>query len=68
MIKMSCPYCEAVHDVEEIKRNESIEYKGKTVSYEAVLFCFPGALLRLKYIFCTRKGKSRILNVTNQEK
>lgn len=36
MIKMSCPYCEAVHDVEEIKRNESIEYKGKTVSYEAV--------------------------------
>ena len=36
MIKMSCPYCEAVHDVKEIKRNESIEYKGKTVSYDAI--------------------------------
>lgn len=36
MIKLSCPYCEAVHDVEEIKREESMLLKGKTVNYQAV--------------------------------
>lgn len=36
MIKMSCPYCEAIHEVRKIKRKESIVFKGKNVSYEAV--------------------------------
>ena len=36
MIKLSCPYCEAIHEVRKIKRTESIVFKGKNVSYEAV--------------------------------
>lgn len=36
MIKTSCPYCEAIHEVRKIKRTESIEFKGKNVSYQAV--------------------------------
>ena len=36
MIKMSCPYCEAIHDVQEIKRSGSIVIKGKNVTYNAV--------------------------------
>ncbi len=36
MIKMSCPYCESIHEVRKIKRTESIVFKGKNVSYEAV--------------------------------
>lgn len=36
MIKHSCPYCETIRDVKEVKRNETIEIKGKKVSYEAV--------------------------------
>lgn len=36
MIKLSCPYCEAVHDVEEIKREECMLLKGRTVNYQAV--------------------------------
>ncbi len=36
MIKLSCPYCEAIHEVRKINRTESIEFKGKNVSYQAV--------------------------------
>lgn len=36
MIKKSCPYCESVQDVKEIKQKETIEYKGKIVSYDAI--------------------------------
>ncbi len=36
MIKMSCPYCESVHEVRKIKRTENIEFKGKLIDYEAV--------------------------------
>ena len=36
MIKMSCPYCETIHEVLEIKRSESIVIKGKNVNYDAV--------------------------------
>ena len=36
MIKMSCPYCEAIHEVKEIKRTESIIFKGKNVTYDAI--------------------------------
>ena len=36
MIKMSCPYCEAIHNVKEIKRTESIVFKGKNVTYDAI--------------------------------
>ena len=36
MIKKSCPYCESVQDVKEIRQNEIIEYKGKMVSYDAI--------------------------------
>lgn len=36
MIKMSCPYCEAIHDVKEVSRKESIVIKGKTVTYKAI--------------------------------
>ena len=36
MIKMSCPYCESIHEVHKITRTESIVFKGKNVSYEAV--------------------------------
>lgn len=36
MIKMSCPYCEAIHEVRKIKRTESIVFKGKNICYEAV--------------------------------
>ena len=36
MIKMSCPYCEAIHEVRKIKRTENIVFKGKNVSYEAM--------------------------------
>ena len=36
MIKMSCPYCEAIHDVQEIKRFENIVIKERNVTYEAV--------------------------------
>lgn len=36
MIKISCPYCESIHEVRKIKRTESIVFKGKKVSYKAV--------------------------------
>ena len=36
MIKMSCPYCEAIYNVKEIKRTESIVFKGKNVTYDAI--------------------------------
>ena len=36
MIKISCPYCEAIHNVKEIKRTESIVFKGKNVTYDAI--------------------------------
>lgn len=36
MIKLSCPYCEAVHVVKEIKRKESILFKGRDITYQAV--------------------------------
>ena len=36
MIKMSCPYCESIHNVKEIKRTESIVFKGKNVAYDAI--------------------------------
>ena len=36
MIKMSCPYCEALHDVKEISRTETIELNGKKVKYNAI--------------------------------
>lgn len=36
MIRKSCPYCESVQDIKEIKQKETIEYKGKIVSYDAV--------------------------------
>ena len=36
MIKMSCPYCEAIHEVRKIKRTESIMFTGKSINYEAV--------------------------------
>lgn len=36
MIKKSCPYCESVQDVQEVKQQENLKYKGKNVSYEAI--------------------------------
>ncbi len=36
MIKLSCPYCEAIHEVRKIKRAENIVFKGKNISYKAV--------------------------------
>lgn len=36
MIKMSCPYCESIHEVRKIKRTENIAFKGKNVSFLAV--------------------------------
>jgi len=36
MIKMSCTYCGTLHEVKEISRNETIEFKGKNVVYKAV--------------------------------
>lgn len=36
MIKMSCPYCEAVHNVKEIRTEEKITFKEKLVSYTAI--------------------------------
>ena len=36
MIKMSCPYCEALQDVKEISRTETIELNGKKVKYNAI--------------------------------
>ena len=38
MIKMSCPYCEAVHDVKEIRTEEKITFKEKLVSYTAIQY------------------------------
>lgn len=36
MTKMSCPYCESVYDVKEVKSEERITFKEKLVSYIAV--------------------------------
>lgn len=36
MIKMSCPYCEAIHDVKEIKTLEKITFKEKLIPYNAI--------------------------------
>lgn len=36
MIKLSCPYCEAVHVVKVIKRKECILFKGRDITYQAV--------------------------------
>lgn len=36
MIKMSCPYCEQLRDVEEIHKNEFYEKKGIKFTYEAI--------------------------------
>ena len=36
MIKLSCPYCEAVQEVKKIKRTESITFNNKNVTYDAV--------------------------------
>jgi putative zinc finger/helix-turn-helix YgiT family protein len=36
MIKMSCPDCEAVRDVEEVHSREHVSIKGKEVEFDAV--------------------------------
>ncbi len=36
MIRKSCPYCEAIKGVEEVNQEETIEYKAKMVSYNAI--------------------------------
>ena len=73
MIKMPCPYCESIHDVKEIKRTESIRFKEKLVTYEAVHYecsheSFDSAEMMDKNILAARESYERVYENVTPEK